>query len=341
MQSIQRDTFTLDRLAMQLIYVLKLVLLSLAGVLLNAQLVLAQSYPTKPIKLVVPYAPGGPGDILGRLMAQKLTDALGQPVVVDYRAGAGGTIGTEQVARAPADGYTLVIAANGALAINVSLMKNLPYDPRKDLTPIIHVATVPLVLTVHPAVNANSTRELIALMKAKPNGFAYASAGNGTPQHLAGELFKSVVGVSMVHVPYKGTAPAVADLVAGQVPVALENITGVLPHVRGGRLRALATAASSRSSLLPEVPTMHESGVTHFEASAWFGVMAPAGTPRPIVDRLNQIMSKSLDTPELKQRLAALGSDPVHGTPDAFGQFIQSEITKWGKVVRDSGATPE
>ena len=302
---------------------------------------LAQSYPTRPIKLIVPYAPGGPGDILGRLMAQKLTDGLGQPVVVDYRPGAGGTIGTEAVARSPADGYTLLIAANGALAINVTLLKTLPYDPLRDLTPVIHVATVPLILTVHPSVPARTVGELIALLKAKPNSYAFASAGNGTPQHLAGELFKSVTGVSMVHVPYKGTVPAVNDLVAGQVPLALENITGVLPHVRSGRLRALAIAASTRSSLLPEVPTMSEAGVPGFEASAWFGIMAPTGTPQAIVDRLNALMAKALDTPELKQRLAGLGSDPVHGSPDAFGAFIQSEIVKWGKVVKESGATAE
>jgi len=299
----------------------------------------AQGYPAKPVKFVVAYPPGGPTDILARLLSPKLQMAFGQPFIVESRPGAGGNVGTDFVAKSPSDGYTILLTASGPVSINVTLYKSLPYDPARDLTPVIHVASVPLVLVVHPSVPVKSVSELIALLKAKPEGYSFASAGNGTPQHLSAELFKTMAGVKMLHVPYKGSAPAINDLVGGQVPVAFESMVSVLPQVKGGRLRALATTGTRRSGLLPDVPTVAEAGVPGYESIAWYGVMAPGGTPKPIVDKLNAEISKALDTPELKQRLADLGSDSVHGTPEQFGGFIKSETSRWGKVVKESGAT--
>jgi len=299
----------------------------------------AQAYPTKPVKFVVAYPPGGPTDILARLLSPKLQTALGQPFVVESRPGAGGNVGTDFVAKSPADGYTILLTASGPLAINVTLYKKLPYDPLKDLTPVIHVASVPLVLVVHPSVPAKSVHELIALLKSKPEGYSFASAGNGTPQHLSAELFKTMADVKMVHVPYRGSAPAINDLVGGQVPIAFESMVAVLPQIKGGRLRALATTGPQRSSLLPDVPSVAEAGLPGYESIAWYGVVAPGGTSKAIVDRLNSEITKALDTPELKQRLAELGSAPVHGTPEQFGAFIKSETARWGKVVKESGAT--
>lgn len=299
----------------------------------------AQAYPTKPVKFVVAYPPGGPTDILARLLSVKLQTALGQPFLVESRPGAGGNIGTDFVAKSPADGYTILLTASGPLAINTTLYKTLPYDPLKDLAPVIHVASVPLVLVVHPSVPANSVNELIALLKSKPEGYSFASAGNGTPQHLSAELFKTMADVKMVHVPYKGSAPVINDLVGGQVPVAFESMVSVLPQVKGGRLRALATTGAQRSSLLPDVPSVAEAGLPGYESIAWYGVVAPGGTSKAIVDRLNSEITKALDTPDLKQRLAELGSAPVHGTPEQFGAFIKSETGRWGKVVKESGAT--
>jgi tripartite-type tricarboxylate transporter receptor subunit TctC len=298
-----------------------------------------QAYPTKPVRFVVAYPPGGPTDILARLLSPKLQAALGQPFIVESRPGAGGNVGTDFVAKSPADGYTILLTASGPISINVTLYKSLPYDPARDLTPVIHVASVPLVLVVHPSVPAKTVSELIALLKAKPEGYSFASAGNGTPQHLSAELFKTMADVKMLHVPYKGSAPAINDLVGGQVPVAFESMVSVLPQVKGGRLRALATTGNRRSGLLPDVPTVAEAGLPGYESIAWYGVMAPGGTPKPIVDKLNAEISKALDTPELKQRVADLGSDSVHGTPEQFGAFIKSETSRWGKVVKESGAT--
>ena len=299
----------------------------------------AQAYPAKPVKFVVAYPPGGPTDILARLLSVKLQTALGQPFVVESHPGAGGNVGTDFVAKSPADGYTILLTASGPLAINKTLYKTLPYDPEKDLTPVIHVASVPLVLVVHPSVPANSVHALIALLKSKPEGYSFASAGNGTPQHLSAELFKSMADVKMVHVPYKGSAPAINYLVGGQVLVAFESMVSVLPQVKGGRLRALATTGAQRSSLLPDVPSVAEAGLPGYESIAWYGVVAPGGTSKAIVDRLNNEITQALDTVDLKQRLAELGSAPVHGTPEQFGAFIKSETARWGKVVKESGAT--
>lgn len=309
------------------------------SVMLWSAAVSAQAYPTKPVKFIVAYPPGGPTDILARMLSPKLQAGLGQPFLVESRPGAGGNVGTDFVAKSPPDGYTILLSASGPLAINVTLYKSLPFDPLKDLTPVIHVASVPLVLVVHPSVPAQTVRELIALLKSKPDGYSFSSAGNGTPQHLSAELFQTMAGVKMVHVPYKGSAPAINDLVGGQVLIAFESMVAVLPQVKGGRLRALATTGTRRSSLLPDVPTVAEAGVPGYVSIAWYGVVAPGGTPKAIVDRLNAEIAKALDTPELKQRLAELGSDPVHGTPEQFGAFIKSETVRWGKVVKESGAT--
>ena len=241
----------------------------------------AQSYPVKPIRMISPFPPGGPTDILGRLMAQTLTQSLGQPVIVENRVGAGGTIGTDFVAKSTGDGYTLLVGAPGPLAINVSLFKNLPYDPLKDLEPVIQVASVPLVVIVHPSFPAKTLKEFIALLKSKPDGYAFASSGNGTPQHLSGELFKTMAGVAIVHVPYKGSGPALIDVMGGQVPIMFESMVSVVPHIKGARVRALATTGQRRLRQLPDVPTVEEAGVPGYVTASWYGVLASKGTPRP------------------------------------------------------------
>jgi tripartite-type tricarboxylate transporter receptor subunit TctC len=309
----------------------------LAASLLAAQSAAAQ-YPSKPIRIVTPYPPGGPTDILARLLGQRMHEDWGQPVIVEAKPGAGGNVGTDYVAKAAPDGYTLLMGASGPLAINVTLFSKLPYDPTIDLTPVIHVASVPLVLVAHPSLPAKSIEELIALLKSKPGQFDYASAGPGTPQHLTGEMFKSMAGLYVVHIPYRGAAPAIADVIGGQVPFMFDSMISSIAQVKSGRLRALAITSANRSTLLPDVPTVKESGVPNFEATAWYGVVAPAAVPKEIIARLNGELLKVLKTPEIRQRLAEFGSDFVGGPPEQFGQFIKAEIAKWGKVVRDSGA---
>ena len=247
--------------------------------------------------------------------------------------------GEEPVTESPADGYTLVLAASGQLAVNVSLYKKLPFDPVKDLTPIILVASAPMVLMVHPSVPATTVKELIGLLKARPNDYSYASAGNGTTQHLTGELFKSMAGVKMAHIPYKGSPPALNDLIGGQVPIAIDAVFSALSQIKSGRARALATTGSVRSSVLPDVPTVAEAGVPGFESKAWFGVVAPQGTPQAIVEKLNTVMGKALAPAELRERFKEIGAEPAPGSPEQFGNFIKAEIVKWGKVVRESGMT--
>jgi tripartite-type tricarboxylate transporter receptor subunit TctC len=299
----------------------------------------AQTYPTKPVKFITPYPPGGTTDILARLVGTKLQQSLGQPFLVEAKPGAGGNTGTDSVAKSPADGYTILMGASGPLAINVTLFKSLPYNPLTDLAPVVHVASVPLVLVVHESFPAKNVKELLALLKAKPDGYSYASAGNGTPQHLSAELFKQLTGTKIVHVPYKGSGPAINDLVGGQVPIAFESLIPILPQLKGTKVRALAVTSLKRSPLLPDVPTLDESGVKGYESIAWYGVVAPGKTPKPIVDKLNAEMVKALRDPEVKQRLAEMGSSEVAGTPDQFGALIKSEIAKWGPVVKASGAT--
>ena len=298
----------------------------------------AQAYPAKPIRIVVPFPPGGATDILARAVAQKLTDAWGQAVVVDNRPGAGGNIGSEIVAKAAPDGYTLEMGTVGTHAINASLYAKMPYDHVKDFAPVILVAGVPNVLVVNPTLPVNSVQELIAYAKANPGKLNFASSGSGTSIHLAGELFKVMAGVQMTHIPYKGSAPALQDLIGGQVQLMFDNLPPSLPHIKAGKLRALAVTSATRSSALPDTPTIAESGLPGFEASSWFGVLAPAGTPPAIIARLNAEIGAWLASAEAKEKMLALGANIGGGSPEDFARHIAAETAKWQKVVKASGA---
>jgi tripartite-type tricarboxylate transporter receptor subunit TctC len=298
----------------------------------------AQGYPNHVIRLVVPFPPGGTTDILARAVAQKLTEAMGQSVVVDNRPGAGGNIGADVVAKSAPDGYTLLMGTVGTHAINPSLYARMPYDHVKDFVPVVLVAGVPNVLVVNPSLPVNSVADLIKLAKAKPGSINFASSGNGTSIHLSGELFKTMAGVDMTHVPYKGSAPALTDLISGQVQVMFDNLPSSLPQIKAGKLRAIAVTSLKRAPALPDVPTISESGLPGFEASSWFGVLAPAGTPPAVVTRLNTEVNKWLQTPEAKEQLLAQGAQAAGGTPEQFAAFIRSETEKWAKVVKASGA---
>ena len=301
--------------------------------------VCAQSYPAKPIRFYTPYPPGGTTDILARIVGAKMHEAWGQPVVVEAKPGAGGNIGADFVAKSTPDGYTLLMGASGPLAINASLFSKLPYDPAKDFAPVVLSASVPLVLVAHPSLPVKNVREFIALIKARPGQFNYASAGPGSPQHLTAEMFKFMTKVEMTHIPYKGSGPAIVDLIGGQIPFAFESMIPVLPHVKGGKLRGLAVTSAARSPVLPEIATVAEGGVPGFESIAWYGVVAPAGTPKEIVAKLNGEMVRIANMPDIKQRLIEMGSPPVAGTPDQFGALIKSEIPKWAKVVKQANVS--
>ena len=296
------------------------------------------TYPTKPIRIVVPFPAGGTADILARAAAQRLAETLGQPAVVDNRPGAGGNIGAELVAKAPPDGYTLLMGTVGTHAINASLYSKMPYDHVRDFAPIILVAGVPNVLVVHPSVPAGSVKELIAYAKANPGKLNFASSGSGTSIHLAGELFKTMAGVQMAHVPYKGSAPAVTDLLGGQVQLMFDNLPSALPHIKAGKLKALAVTSATRAAALPDVPTVAESGLAGFDATSWFGLLAPAGTPEPIIARLNSEVAKWLATAEAKEKMAGLGANTAGHSTDEFVRHIAAETSKWAKVVKESGA---
>jgi len=298
----------------------------------------APAYPTKPIRLVVPFPAGGATDILAREVAKHLTDAWGQSVVVDNRPGAGGNIGSELVAKAAPDGYTLEMGTVGTHAINASLYSKMPYDHVRDFVPVILVAGVPNVLEVNPALPVNSVQELIAYAKANPGKLNFASSGSGTSIHLSGELFKVMAGVQMMHVPYKGSAPALQDLIGGQVQLMFDNLPPSLPQIKAGKLRALAVTSAARAPALPDTPTVAEAGLPGFEASSWFGVLAPAGTPPEIVNKLNAEIAKWLASPGAKEKLANVGANIAGGTPEDFARHIQAETTKWAKVVKESGA---
>jgi tripartite-type tricarboxylate transporter receptor subunit TctC len=298
----------------------------------------AQAWPSKPIRLVVPFPPGGATDILARAVAQKMTDAWGQPVVVDNRPGAGGNIGSELVAKSAPDGYTLEMGTVGTHAINASLYAKMPYDHIKDFAPVILVAGVPNVLVVYPGLPVKSVQELIAYGKANPGKLNFASSGSGTSIHLAGELFKVMTGVQMTHVPYKGSAPALQDLLGGQVQLMFDNLPPSLPQIKSGKLRALGVTSAARSPALPDVPTVAEQGLPGFEASSWFGVLAPTGTPPAVITKINTEIDKWLQTPEAKEKLLALGANPGGGTPEDFAKHIAAETAKWAKVVKESGA---
>lgn len=318
-------------------------LLHCAGFLLIslwlAVLAQAQDYPAKPIRLIVPFAAGGPMDIMSRAIGEKLTTNLGQQVVVDNRGGAGGGIGTEIAAHAAPDGYTLLTGHIGTHAINVSLYTRLGYDPVRDFAPITLIATLPLALVVNASVPTRSVRELIALAQARPGQINFASAGSGGPTHMAGEMFKSLAHIDIVHVPYKGNAAALTDLIAGRVQMMFSNLLTSMPHVKAGKLRAIAISSAQRSPQAPDLPTVAESGVPGYDLTPWYGLFAPAGTPRGIVTRLNREAGRILNAPEMKSRFAAQGIDLVTSTPEEFGTLIRTEIPKWRKVVKDSGAS--
>jgi tripartite-type tricarboxylate transporter receptor subunit TctC len=298
----------------------------------------AQAYPTKPIRLVVPFPAGGTTDILARQVAQRLSVSLGQSVIVDNRPGAAGNIGSDLVAKSAPDGYTLLMGTVGTHAINPSLYTRMPYDHVKDFVPIVLVAGVPNVLEVTPSLPVNSVADLIKLAKEKPGQLNFASSGSGTSIHLSGELFKTMAGVDMMHVPYKGSAPAVTDLMGGQVQLMFDNLPSSLAQIKAGKLRAIAVTSAQRAPALPNVPTIAESGLPGFEASSWFGMLAPAGTPSPIVARLNADVNQWLQTAEAKEKLLAQGAVAAGGTPEQFAAHIRAETEKWAKVVKVSGA---
>ncbi len=298
-------------------------------------------YPTKPIRLLVPFPPGGPNDILGRVLAQKLSEQLGQQVVIDNRGGAGGIVGAETVARASADGYTLLFGGTASLAINPGLRKSLPYDALKDFAPVSLVGTAPSLLTINPQVPVKSVKDLIALAQAKPGQLNFASAGVGTPPHLAGELFNSMAGVKMVHVPYKGGGPALTELLAGQVGIYFSGISSVLPFVKEGKLRGVAVTSSQRTAILPDMPTVAESGLPGYEVGNWYAIVAPAATPRNIIARLNGEITKALAAPDVRKRFLDLAADPLGSTPEALAKYNRSELDKWARVIKSAGIQPE
>lgn len=302
---------------------------------------LAQPYPSKAIRMIAPFPPGGTTDILARVAGQKITEALGQQVIIDNRPGAGGNIGTELVAKSAPDGYTLLTAPGSTLTINPSLFAKLSYDVLKDFAPVTIIAAVPNLLVVHPSLPVKSVKELVALAKARPGQLNYASTGAGQSTHLSMELFKTMAGIDVVHIPYKGSSPALADLLGGQVSLMFDNMPSSLPHVKAGKLRALAVSTLKRSPALPQLPTVAESGLPGFEVSVWFGVLAPAGTPRDIVNKLNGAIAKSLQTPDVHERLASQGAEAIGNTPEQFTAQMQRDLVKWAKVVKDSGAKLE
>jgi tripartite-type tricarboxylate transporter receptor subunit TctC len=307
----------------------------LAAIIFFSASALAQTapYPNKPLKLILPFPPGGGTDILGRVIAERLSANLGQPVVTENRGGAGGNVGAEAAARSSPDGYTIVLVAP-SLAISPTLYSKLNYDPVKDLAPISLVATVPNVMITHPSVPAQTLQEFIALVRSRPGAMNFGSGGSGTSNHLAGELFNIVAGTKLVHIPYKGVNLAMQDVLSGQVHLVFIGIPAAAPHIKAGRLRALALVAPQRTLALPEVPTVAEAGLKDFEVTTWYGVMAPAGTPRPVITRLNSELVKIMHTPDTKERLAGMATDPLTSTPEEFAAYLKQEIAKWGDVVR-------
>ena len=295
----------------------------------------AQSWPAKPVRLVVPFAPGGGTDITARLLGPKLSSALGQQFIIDNRGGAGGMLGVDIAAKSPADGYTMVLGAIGAIAINVSLYgTTLPYQPLRDFAPISLITRVPQVIALHPSVPVRSVKQLIALAKANPGKLTFGSAGVGASNHLVGELLNVVAGIRMVHVPYKGAGPAAVAVFSGEVDLMISGPPAVMQFVRTNRLRALAVTSPTRSPALPDVPTMIESGLPGFEATAWYALLAPAATPRPIVDRVHGALTRALDSPQIRQRLLDEGATPESSTPEELATFMRVEIEKWAKVVK-------
>ena len=304
---------------------------------LLSTIAVAQSYPTKPIRIIVGYPAGGPTDMIARTVAQKLSPALGQQVIVDNRPGASGMIGAELAVKAPPDGYTLLTVPI-TYAVTPSVFPKMPYDAEKDLAPVALVAAAPFILVVHPTLPVKTVKDLIALAKSRPGQINYASASAGGMPHLAGELFNIMAGVKLTHIPYKGAAPATIDLLAGQVSLMFNNMLSAMPHVKSGKLRAVAVTSAKRSSAVPELPTVAET-IPGFEASGWYGAFAPAATPREIIAKLNGEINRLMRQPDVAQRLAGDGVEAVTMTPAEFGTYLHSEIVKWGKVVKISGAT--
>ena len=297
-----------------------------------------QAYPAKPIRCVVPYPPGGPTDIIGRVIAQKLAESLGQPVIIDNRGGASGTIGSEHVARSPADGYTLLWGTPGTHGIAPSIYPKLGYDPVKDFAHITLIALGTNLMVVHPSVPARTVKEFVALAKSRPGKLNFGSAGGGATSHMAAEMLKVMAGIDMLHVPFKGAAPAIVALLGGEVDMAILDSPPLLPQIRSGKLRVLAVASERRSRVLPDVPTIAESGMPGYHASSWHGLFAPAGAPREIVGQLHAETAKIVRLPDVTERLSAQGVEPVANTPEQFTEFIKSEITRWARVVKASRA---
>ncbi len=301
---------------------------------------LGQAYPTKPVRMIAASSPGSAVDIVARIVAQKLGEQLGQQVIVDNRAGAGGNLGAELAAKAAPDGYTLFMGTP-AHAINTGLYRKLNYDLIRDFAPVTQVTSGQYVVVVHPSLPAKSIRELIALARAKPGQLNYASAGSGNATHLAGELFASATRIKLVHVPYKGSGPAVTDLVGGQVQLMFANLVAALPQVKTGRIRALAVTGQTRAAAAPELPTVIEAGVPGYVVTSWFGVLVPVATPRELIMKLNAELARTMSAPDVRDRLAADGAEPTTGTPEQFGAFLRAEITQWTKVVKDAGIVAE
>jgi tripartite-type tricarboxylate transporter receptor subunit TctC len=301
----------------------------------------AQDYPVKPVRFVIAFSPGGPSDILTRLIGSKLSESLGQPFIFDNRPGAGGNVAGEIVAKSPADGYTLLMGNNSILATNASLYKNMSFDPVKDLAPVALLASQPNILVVHPSVPVKSVKELIAFAKAHPGQLNYASSGSGAAAHLAAELFKSMAGVSMVHIPYKGASPALVDMLAGQCQVMFATALSVQPYLQSNRLRPLAVSTAKRSRMMPQLPTVAEAGVPGFEATTWHGIVSTGGTPAAVINKLNAEINRILKLPDVNSTLTRQGAEVLGGTSQEFAAYVKAEIPKWTKVVKESGARPD
>lgn len=300
----------------------------------------ARDYPQRPIRLIDPYAPGGGSGVVARLVTAKLSDAWGKQVVIDNRPGAAGAIGTEIAMRAPPDGYTLLMGTSGSIAISPNMNK-VPYEPLKDLIPITQTSGQSMLLVVHPSVPINSVKDLLAAAKAQPKKLTFASSGTGGSGHLAAELFQSIAKVSLTHVPYKGNGPAVLAVLSAEVQMGFNNILAVLPHVNGGKLKAIGVTSPKRAAAVPNVPTLSESGVTGYEATSWNGMFAPAKTPRPVINKVHGEVVKALNSPDVREKLVAMGSDPVGSTPEEFFAYIRLELERWGKVIRDNNIRSE
>ncbi|HEX9397437.1 MAG TPA: tripartite tricarboxylate transporter substrate binding protein [Burkholderiales bacterium] len=310
------------------------------GLMLGAAEATAQAWPSRPVKIVVPATTGGAIDLIARSLAEKMSGPLGQPVVVENKPGASNNLGTDFVAKSPPDGYALVICASSH-ATNKHLFKSLPYDPVKDFEPVVYTHIVPLLLAVHPSVGASNVKELVAWIKANPDKANFASSGSGSSLHMAAELFMSMSGTKMQHVPYKGSSAAHPDLLAGRTAMIFDTVTAIRPHVRSGGVRGIAVTTLARSSAVPELPTIAESGLPGYDASTWGGILAPAGTPRPVVERLNSVINAALRMDDVRSRLSGAGIEIRGGTPEQFGNVIRAEIDKWGKIVKQAGIQPE